>query len=312
MAVPLSLKNRIVREYEVEIVTPMYLGSEDGIHAMLRTYPWKGLLRYWWRATSTISNSRKLFERESEIFGSTEEKSKVTIQIVRSGVRKASGKLEIGPQFTVTKENRNFRLYILGYLNYGVYDKPDRGQNREYLEPGGTFTLRLIFDNAEVEKEVNRALSALVQYGGLGAKAKNGFGCVFIRNFQPLKFSFESYGDLRSFPSFSNQAKVVYLSKEYSSWYEALGDIGLRYRNARISLEKPFSYHIRLHLAGPLIAHNANPSRIRGDRLAKSLFLHVDKLPSGRYRGKILFMPYGIPGNKQAYLDAYRRLIDNL
>lgn len=324
MGIPISFKNRIVKDYEVEIVTPMFLGGEDGISAMLRTYPWKGLLRYWWRATSKIMDSKALYEAESEIFGNTKRKSTFSIHIAPGQkLNKQNEKFTVGTRIPmeIAQGERiiRFRLNILHYLAYGVFDKEVTGGrkvNREYLLPNQSFILRIIYSNEKIQREVERSLNALMQFGGLGSRAKNGFGNIFIKNLDFIKFDFNEYPNkLRDFPSFSTKTKIIYKTDQiFTSWNEALSEIGVRYREARITMEDgpKDSFKIRKNLAGPLIAGRRS---YREDRLAKSVWLHVDKIDDGRYRGKILFMPYNWssnPGEINDYLNAYNKLVENM
>jgi CRISPR-associated protein Cmr1 len=42
------------KEFEVEVVTPMFLGGANNLEAELRVPSIKGMLRFWWRATCGI------------------------------------------------------------------------------------------------------------------------------------------------------------------------------------------------------------------------------------------------------------------
>ncbi|MBA4369031.1 MAG: type III-B CRISPR module RAMP protein Cmr1, partial [Desulfobacterium sp.] len=56
------------KEFEVEIVTPMFLGGSDPKKAELRAPSVKGALRFWWRALYGSDNLEKMKKREGEIF----------------------------------------------------------------------------------------------------------------------------------------------------------------------------------------------------------------------------------------------------
>jgi hypothetical protein len=177
------------------------------------------------------------------------------------------------------------------------------------MAAGGTFTLRILYQDPETVQKVEKALQALVQFGGLGTKAKNGFGCVSIRNLEKFSFNFRQYPNtLREFPSFSAKTGIVFNGKLYANWWDALGEVAIKYRDARTSLpdSKHDEFEIRKNLAGPLIA---GKTTYQNDRQAKMIWLHVDKEGENKYRGKILYMPYNVGKNPQAVHNAYAQLI---
>lgn len=53
-------RKRIQKEFEVEVVTPMFMGSANINEAELRTPSLKGMLRFWWRATCGIGDIQEL------------------------------------------------------------------------------------------------------------------------------------------------------------------------------------------------------------------------------------------------------------
>lgn len=75
--------------FEVETITPMFLSGADQSKAELRAASIKGLLRFWWRALQAESDINKLRERESQIFGSSDEErgggSSFSLRILHDG-----------------------------------------------------------------------------------------------------------------------------------------------------------------------------------------------------------------------------------
>lgn len=75
------------KSYEIEVITPMFLGGANPKSAELRVPPFKGMLRFWWRAINShlVKNGdfSNLLENESKIFGDSNKygKSKVKISI---------------------------------------------------------------------------------------------------------------------------------------------------------------------------------------------------------------------------------------
>ena len=74
------------RTYELEVITPMFLGGANPNKVELRVPPIKGMLRFWWRALHpdlANNNYRELRKGESDLFGDagdTYGKSRVKIQ----------------------------------------------------------------------------------------------------------------------------------------------------------------------------------------------------------------------------------------
>ena len=68
-------------EFSCEIVTPLFLGGANSNKAELREASIKGMLRFWWRALYGDEDYKSMRKRESEIFGSTESKSRVEISV---------------------------------------------------------------------------------------------------------------------------------------------------------------------------------------------------------------------------------------
>ena len=64
-------KNMETKEFEVEVVTPLFLGGAYLGKAELRVPSMKGALRFWWRALHGSDDLEHMKERESAIFGST-------------------------------------------------------------------------------------------------------------------------------------------------------------------------------------------------------------------------------------------------
>ena len=68
-------------KFEVECITPTFLGGADG-NVELRTAPFKHGLRYWWRVLYSFKYGNKIRETEDLIFGSTEQSSTVHISFL--------------------------------------------------------------------------------------------------------------------------------------------------------------------------------------------------------------------------------------
>ncbi len=162
-------------EATYKVTTPLFMGGPDQEKAAeLRAPSLKGVLRFWYRAVALplLGTWRAVREAEAELFGSTSGQARVLLNMSRvEGLR------------MVRPDNRPWRYPGSGYLGYGVIQK---GRvERPYLNPGGSFTVV-----ATVKKKVDRelltplpwAFKALGLLGGIGARARKGFGSVTLQS----------------------------------------------------------------------------------------------------------------------------------
>ena len=92
-------KNIVKHEYRLEVVTPLFLGGADPSTPELRVAPFKGMLRFWWRALYGSNDLKKMKSSEADIFGSTEKKSMLHINIVEaSGIKVDRSNLPSGTE----------------------------------------------------------------------------------------------------------------------------------------------------------------------------------------------------------------------
>ena len=278
-------KNQTSMEFDVEVVTPMFLGGADNLDAELRVPSIKGMLRFWWRATCGIESLEKLRGKEANLFGSTEKKSSFSLYI--------SGSENVNTQLNLKERGRTFQVHghnisILDYLSYGTH-KRGKGENvytKKHITPGSSFSLNLVFRNGSNRESILKAFSYLFTYGGLGSRNRNGFGAMAAKN---QTVSLDSSGDLSLFSAVSARSKLFVFSQT-NTWVDALSDIGLAYRDAKTSVEPHYAYDKRKLVVAPITVKKRNMADL--DRHAKPYFLHVNKLDDGKYQGQILFMPY--------------------
>lgn len=146
-------KNMERREFDVEVVTPLFLGGAEPNRAELRVPSIKGTLRFWWRATHAHLPLDRLKEQESENFGDAGAKygkSKVQIKITNSLLSDGSFKENPVPHKQV-----NFKFAC--------------------FRPGEKFSI-VIYGNQEVF-DLFKLMSIL---GGLGKRSRRGFGSFRI------------------------------------------------------------------------------------------------------------------------------------
>lgn len=310
-------KNREELKFDCEVITPMFLSGAGPNTVELRTASIKGALRFWWRALYGDDNLEVMRKKEGDLFGSTEKKSKVKISIENTNL-KTGTELRGGKKYTVQSSRGTFKLPIFDYLAFGLYeyDRQERRNiyKRENIQPGSTFSLIIELNNCIEEKsQIINALSCLHYYGGIGSRARNGFGCISIKP-QNTGVTLNQFTDfkLKQFTSFSEDSKILF-EKSADTWEDALSEIGLAYREARLSIERRHTFVLRPYIAKPLEVKNEN-IHISG-RHAKPYFLHVRKeIANGNpsFIGTILYLPYSYNGDKEKYKEACKKLNEYL
>lgn len=281
------------REYECEVVTPLFLGGADPQKAELRAPPIKAAMRFWWRALYGEDNINQMLKKESEIFGSTDQKSNIKISIEKDGIKPVLKDLPSGTKVMVTSKQKTFPISIIEYLAFGLFDpKQHQGKYlRQHIEPGASFKVVVACPKNIVE-EVNNVFNTMICYGGFGSRSRNGFGS--LRSANILIPPIDRKSQMKTFSAFSKEAKLFNKFGKHNRWEEALSEIGLAYRNARLSLEKRHDFKRRGFIAMPIESKFERniPKEIREGRHAKPYFLHVNKTVEGKYQGQILFLPY--------------------
>ena len=280
------------REYECEVVTPLFLGSADPKKAELRVPPIKAALRFWWRAMYDWTDIDSMAKKESNIFGSTDKKSVLTVLLHHENTKTVLNDLPTGKMVPV--EGKTYRTSIINYLAYGLFEyKSNIKKNvytKEPIVPETRLKIMVSFPNV-FEFEVMKALKALITFGGIGARSRNGFGSLHCAALMDQMIKKNS--ELKSFTSFSKEAKLFNQFKKHATWSDALSEIGEVYRNARLNLDRRHSWDNRKFISLPIEAQRENiPEPIRHGRHAKPYFLHVNKTTDGKYQGQILFLPY--------------------
>jgi len=307
MVFPISrFRNTIEKEFEIEVITPLFSGGADGNHAELRETAFKGVMRFWWRALHGSTDIAKMKKNEDQLFGSTEIKSNLRLSIKEDeNVTPVLKNIPKGTMMRVKSSQGTFSISIIEYLAYGLYEYQRGNGNvftKEHFQPETKFKLSLVCQEGH-KTQIMDSLTMINQYGGFGARSRNGFGSVKIKGLDIKKLkTLGSPNELKPFTSFSNDSKL-FLFKEQNKWDMALSDVGVAYKNARTSLERKHSFTRRRLVATPIIVRNEVSIN---ERHAKPYFLHVNKLENGKFRGQILFLPYDyhLAGQKELYKQA--------
>lgn len=295
------------REYECEVATPLFLGGADPKEAELRVPPIKAAMRFWWRALYDGGNVEQMAKAEADIFGSTEKKSVVSVQLSADMTKTALKDLPKG--WPIPVEGKTYNAYILEYLAFGLLDPKLKPKYiRKHIEEESRFKIIVTFPK-HAEDDVVSAMKSLISFGGLGARSRNGFGSLHCDGL--IDYAFSKKGGLKPFTAFSQNAILFSQFKSHDKWDDALSEIGQVYRQARLDLEgKRHTWNKRALIAMPIEAQSENiPPSIRTGRHAKPYFLHVNKL-NGKYQGQILFLPYLYKAGPNDETDRIKEYLD--
>jgi CRISPR-associated protein Cmr1 len=190
----LRSSGRLTSQYEIEIVTPMVGGGvQAGVNDLrfpVRETTIRGHLRHWWRLTSGqlfLSDTAALWQREEEIFGSTEFPSPLEVRVLgRPQIQRCNpGDLNplayalfaaIAHEQDVAREGIRFGLQ-LSWPDTAELNQRRKAQNQQRTKDRKTFLPESI---ASLSTELEEAVRAWLAYGGLGARTRRGCGALVL------------------------------------------------------------------------------------------------------------------------------------
>ena len=274
-------------EFDIKIVTPMFLGGANTTDAELRVPSIKGMLRFWWRATCGIESLEEMKKEETKLFGSTEQKASFSLKLEGlNNIKAIKSNLSPGKKFQ--PKGKTFSVGIIDYLAFGIRDHKN-GYVREHFPSGSQFKLIFSFYNRDYKQSVLSAFYSFIDNGGLGAKSRNGFGSLCLK--ENYKNNMQFKGNLKQYLALSSNSELFNGLSEYDRWEDALSEIGMAYKEAKLCVDSShYSYENRKLIVAPITVNKKNEADL--ERHAKPYFLHVNKLETGKFQGQILFMPY--------------------
>ena len=226
-----------------KIVTPMFLG--DGLQKAesIRPPSIKGALRFWWRALNWRAvvgkNAEKkealkeLHSREARLFG---------LAAKEGGEPCGQGLFLLSVDSDVSKGTFVPGKGCIYMLGQGLIEK--QKLKRDFLEQGGTFTIKLCFKPKATKDDMESVVEAMFIFGllgGLGSRSRRGLGSVAIQSFdkgntalkdikvpknpEEMKTFLEEaldnrVKDLPPFTAFSNKSIIDYVKQEAGGGHE--------------------------------------------------------------------------------------------
>jgi CRISPR-associated protein Cmr1 len=196
--------SRAIREYQISVVTPLFGGGveagEPDESMPIRGTAIRGQLQFWWRATRGASSAtyQDLFARHANVWGTTDKASPVDVDVrevtapspqpCARYAERNDGKLQLRWSQPFDGSDR-----VLPYALFPFQGKlsSDRRTIEEapaqFLETA-SFTLRLRYPQA-LEQDVETAVWAWVNFGGLGARTRRGSGALLCKDLAPKDIS---------------------------------------------------------------------------------------------------------------------------
>lgn len=172
------------RTLEVEVITPMFGGGHTAgtcdPETPISAKAIRGHLRFWWRAMHGAEDKTadELFKAETALFGSVEERSPVNVSVVvtqkgseisASGLRNAHDSL--------------------AYVLFPFLARDANGSGRQGIK----FDLCLSCPQHKRD-ELESALLAWLNFGGIGARTRRGCGALYCSEYAPPSFECDQLG----------------------------------------------------------------------------------------------------------------------
>ncbi len=215
--------------FECESVTPMFMYGADGKTPELRPASVKGVMRFWWRAINGNLPLNELRDREGEIFGNTEKKSKVIIYPIN-----------------ITK-TEDFKISTTPHYKKGYCSNNDNSKGcyfkgnscmKANQRVGKLYTFVITIDiksNKYMNKEQLKNMFIVVTtLGGFGQRSRRGFGSIQISKIDNIAFN--SPKTIQEIKAKINDS-FKYNSEINYPYIKSIEDVGKTYTNFQKILE---------------------------------------------------------------------------
>ena len=206
------------RDYRISLLTPMFGGGVDtGCPDALfpiRPTAIRGQLQFWWRATigSAYHDHKSLFDAHAAVWGKTETASPVEVEVRDVAVDSPRDCAHY--EYQPPRNERPARFDLVWHEPFSIQlrkpwgtvsepkqvvyalfpfqgKKPKRAMPGSSPEkspaqyiPSGKFVLRLKFPKS-IRRDVETAVWAWINFGGLGARTRRGCGSLFCAEIAP-------------------------------------------------------------------------------------------------------------------------------
>ena len=323
-------------ELDCEIITPMFLGNASK-EAELRSSPFKGVIRYWWRVANGIEykSYNDLLAAENRIFGSSDGstggKSRVKVDVLPGSSLRAV-KTAFQHVGKIKHPECNHPVDPLGYLAGMGLIHYKKGILHSYFAPGGHFTM-ILSAPADIMEELRSTLELLRMFGAAGSRCRNGWGSLMIHH--------ESFIELENVVEWKNAFEHDYphclgmdgtgalcwkTGDTFNSWELCMKElakiyVAIRAGNNQLNiqgLDVVNGTRPERHLLGYPVTHHSLQINGWGNsgRHASALRLKARK-EGNAFRGYILHLPHRFsdrmwPNEKERQIEIWTKVHQNL
>ncbi len=204
VAPPSRSSDRVIREYQISLITPLFGGGVEA-GAPDETLPIRGTsirgqLQFWWRATrgAVFTTQTDLFARHADVWGTTDRVSPIEIDVrdVTAGQARSCARYEWNQRARGGQGgwrlvwDSHFADSPLAYALFPFQGKQalsrqaDPEESPAQFIETASFKLRLRYPEA-LRQDVETAVWAWVNFGGLGARTRRGCGALLCKELAP-------------------------------------------------------------------------------------------------------------------------------
>lgn len=192
------------RSYEIELITPMFGGGvvtrECDITFPIRPTSIRGQLQFWWRATvgAQYATRQELRAAQSAVWGDTTQASRVQVrvEVLKFDPPTACAKFERDNKDnsryrSMPTWNAPFNNTALPYALFPFQGQLANGRGQIEIEPAccihkAAFRLTVTsHKDIDFATQVEPALWAWVNFGGLGSRTRRGCGAILCKALAP-------------------------------------------------------------------------------------------------------------------------------
>ncbi len=195
--------------FTCETITPMFLAGADGTTPELRAPSIKGALRFWWRAMNGHLSLEDLRRIEGEIFGSTNQKSKIII--IANEQPKTVSENEMLPH----KTDERHRSPKSSFSNGSILNIQLRMFNTIDLGSSLKFTV----------EQLKNLFTLTATLGGFGKRNRRGMGSFKIVNGATMPSSLQDIETLLNSVVLKKDLNKKFILNSHSNTIEIQKDI---------------------------------------------------------------------------------------
>lgn len=211
-------------EIKCKVITPTFLYGADSKTLELRESSIKGIMRYWWRAITAWEDTSKMYQKESELFGDSNDivgKSPFRI------------KVEL-------RKNDFGKYYLLPHKQKALTSA---------FMPGTVFTIKLF---SKLDLSIYRNIFiATVILGGFGKRSRRGFGSFVIESIDEKDYVIpeldvylagllNEINGIKQYELYNNKTKAIRNVLEKNIEYPTINiiEFGKQYSNYEILVKR--------------------------------------------------------------------------